>query len=77
VLSGLGIKPAMAKETRRYGIWIVDIEADRDVVSTVVDWTEEEKRMAVAQIVRWTGVPEDAGQDFVDMIAPPKPRKPQ
>ena len=67
----------MAKETRRYGIWIVDIEADRDVVSTVVDWTEEEKRMAVAQIVRWTGVPEDAGQDFVDMIAPAKPRKPQ
>jgi len=77
VLSGHGIKPAMAKETRRYGIWIVEIEADRDVVSTVVDWTEEEKRMAVAQIVRWTGVPEDAGQDFVDMIAPPKPRKPQ
>jgi hypothetical protein len=67
----------MTKQTRRYGIWIVDIEADRDVVSTVVDWTDEEKRMAVAQIVRWTGVPEDASQDFVDMITPAKARKPQ
>jgi len=67
----------MTKETRRYGIWIVDIEADRDVVSTVVDWTDDEKRMAMAQVMRWTGVSEDAGQDFVDMIAPPKPRKPQ
>ena len=75
--AGHDIKSAMTKETRRYGIWIVDIEADRDVVSTVVDWTDDEKRMAIAQVMRWTGVSEDAGQDFVDMITPAKARKPQ
>jgi hypothetical protein len=32
---------------------------------------------AVAQVVRLAGVPEGAGQDFVDMVAPAQPRKPQ
>jgi len=67
----------MTEQTRRYSIRIFDIEADRDVIFTVVDWTDEEKRAAVAQVARLAGVPEDAGQGFVDMVAPPKPRKPR
>jgi hypothetical protein len=72
-----GIESAMAEQTRRYSIWILDIEADRDVIFTVVDWIDEEKRAAVEQVLRWTGATEGAGQDFVDMIAPSQPRKPQ
>jgi hypothetical protein len=47
----------------------------KDVIFTVVDWTAEEKRVAVAQILRLTGIPEDVGQAFVDKIEPPKPRR--
>ena len=67
----------MTEQTRRYSIRIFDIEADRDVIFTVVDWTDEEKRAAVAQVVRLAGIPEGAGEEFVDMMAPPQPRKPQ
>ena len=64
----------MPKKTRRYSIRISDIKAKRDVIFTAVDWTDEEKRAAVKQVVRWTGVPDGVGQNFADMIAPPRPR---
>ena len=70
------IESAMTENTRRYSIQIVDIAAGQDVLFTVVDWTDEEKRAAVAQVVRLVGVREGASQDFVDMIAPARPRKP-
>jgi len=60
----------MTEQTRRYSIRLTDLESDTDVVFTVVVWTDEEKRAAVAQVVRMAGVPEGAGQDFDDMIAP-------
>src|SRR5215831_14310612 len=60
----------MTEQTRRYSIRLTDLESHTDVVFTVVDWTDEEKRAAVAQVVRMAGVPEGAGQDFDDMIAP-------
>jgi len=34
-------------------------------------------RRAAAQVVRWTGAPEIAGQHFLDMVAPAQPGKPQ
>ena len=63
------IGSAMTENTRRYSIQIVDIAAGQDVLFTVVDWTDEEKRAAVAQVVRLVGVPEGASQDFIDMVA--------
>jgi hypothetical protein len=45
----------MAEPTRRYSIRLVDIEVDQDVMFTVVDWTDEEKRAAVEQICRRDG----------------------
>ena len=67
----------MIEQTRRYSIRLTDLESDRDVVFTVLELTDDEKRVVVNQIVQLTGVPEDAGGDFVDMIAPPRPRKSQ
>src|SRR5262245_60971615 len=66
----------MIEQTRRYSIRLTDLESDRDVVFTVLELTDDEKRVVVNQIVQLTGVPEDAGGDFVDLIAPPRPRKP-
>jgi hypothetical protein len=54
----------MAEQTQRYSIRIFDN-----------NWTEEKKHAAVEQVVRWTDVPEGAGQNFADMIAPSRPRK--
>ena len=66
----------MAEQKRRYSIRIFAIEADQDVIFTAVDSTDAEKRAAVAQIMRLSGVPEDAGEDFDDLVAPSQPRKP-
>ena len=35
---------------------------------TVVDWNEQAKRVALAQIMRWAGAPDDS--HFLDMVAP-------
>jgi hypothetical protein len=67
----------MAEQTRAYSIQIVDMETGQDVILTTVDWTNEEKRLAVAQVLRWAGVPAGAGDCFVDEVAPGGPRKRQ
>jgi hypothetical protein len=67
----------MTEQTRRYSIRVTDLEAGKDVVFTVVELTDDERRVVVNQIVRLTGVPEDVGGHFADLIAPPGPRKPQ
>jgi hypothetical protein len=34
----------------------------------VVDWNDQAKRVALAQIMRWAGAPDDS--HFLDMVAP-------
>jgi hypothetical protein len=46
---------AMAK-TRRYSIEVRDAKSKTIVISTVVDWTSDEKQIAVAHIFRLPGV---------------------
>jgi len=64
----------MPEKTHRYSIKITDLDRGEDVIFTAVDWTAKEKKAAVAQVLRLAGVPDGAGQDFVDLIAPSKPR---
>jgi hypothetical protein len=43
----------MPKETtRRYSIEIRDTDNDKSVLFTAADWTDEERRVAVAQVSR-------------------------
>ena len=63
----------MPKQTRRYSIKITDLDTGEDVIFTAVDWTADEKRVAVAQVLRLAGVPEDAGDRFIEEIAPSSP----
>jgi hypothetical protein len=49
----------MSKErTRRYLIEIKDPD-NKSIVFTAANWTDEEKRIAVAQILRLAGMPDD------------------
>jgi len=49
----------MPKErTRRYSIEVKDPD-NKPVVFTAADWTDEEKHIAVAQILRLAGMPDD------------------
>ncbi len=45
-------------KTRRYSIEIKDPD-NKPVLFTAVDWTEEERLIAVAQIMRLAGLPDD------------------
>ena len=63
----------MPKQTRRYSIKITELDTGEDVILTAVDWTAEEKRAAVAQVLRLVGIPEDAGDCFIEEIAPSAP----
>jgi hypothetical protein len=65
----------MTQQTRRYSIKITDLDAGEDVIFAAADWTVEEKRPAVAQVLRLAGVPEDAGDCFIGEIAPSVPRR--
>src|SRR5215470_14633903 len=51
---------AMAK-TRRYSIEIKDAKSKTVVVSAAVEWTSDEKQIAVAQIFRLPGVADSSG----------------
>jgi hypothetical protein len=44
--------------TRRYSIEIKDPD-NKSVLFTAVDWTDEERLIAVAQIMRLAGLPDD------------------
>jgi hypothetical protein len=44
--------------TRRYSIEIKDPD-NKPVLFTAVDWTDEERLIAVAQIMRRAGLPDD------------------
>jgi hypothetical protein len=45
-------------KTRRYSIEIKDAD-NKPVLFTAVDWTDEERLIAVAQIMRLAGLPDD------------------
>ena len=47
----------MTQQTRRYSIKITDLDTGEDVIFTAADWTADEKRAAVAQVLRLAGVP--------------------
>ena len=49
----------MPDQTRRYSIEIKDPN-NKTVLFTGVDWTDDERRIAVAQIMRLAGLPGDA-----------------
>ena len=55
-------------KTRRYLIEIKDAATGSPVMFTSVDWDDEEKRVAFAQIMRLTDAPLDC--EFLDMVAP-------
>ena len=44
---------------RRYAIEVTDVDTDQIVLLTAADWTEEEKRDAMAQILRLAGLSDD------------------
>jgi hypothetical protein len=51
--------PPMAVQRRRYSIEIKDPD-NKTVFFAAVDWTDDERRIAVAQIARLAGLPGDA-----------------
>jgi hypothetical protein len=75
---------AMAK-TRRYSIEVKDAKSKAVVVSTAVDWTSDEKQIAVAHIFRLPGAATSNGLTHrlsqrrsaahAASISPKKPRK--
>jgi hypothetical protein len=71
-----GLSSAMTPKLRKYAIKVTDMVSRKDVIFTVVGWTDEEKRAAVAQILRLAGAPEEVGRDLVNEVEPPEsPRK--
>jgi len=67
------VEDAMPKNTRRYTIRVKDVAAKRDVMFTAADWTKEELRIAVGQIARLIGAPDN--NCFGDEVAPQRPRR--
>jgi hypothetical protein len=59
-------------KTRRYSIEIKDPD-NKSVLFAAVDWTDEERLMAVAQIMRLAGLPND--NCFTAPAAKPKKRR--
>ena len=59
--------------TRRYSIEIRDLKADKTVLLTAVDWEEEDRRVALAQVMRLAGLP--GANSFTKPTEPaPEPR---
>jgi len=50
----------MAK-TRRYSIEVTDAKSRTVLVSAAVEWTNDERQIAVAQIFRLAGLADDGG----------------
>ena len=60
---------AQLREARHPSLFEVkDVETRKAVLFTVVNWNEQAKRVALAQIMRWAGAPDDS--HFLDMVAP-------
>jgi hypothetical protein len=59
-------------ETRSYTVEIKDIENGQTVMLMAADWDDNDKRIAVAQLMRLAGVPNN--NCFLDEVAPkPEP----
>ena len=54
--------------TRRYTIEVKDLVSNETVMLTAVDWTDTEKRIAVAQITRVAKAPAD--NCFAALVTP-------
>ena len=66
----------MTQKLRKYAIKVTDMVSRKDVIFTVVAWTDKEKREAVAQILRLAGASEEVGRDLVNEVETPEsPRK--
>jgi hypothetical protein len=65
----------MTEKTRSYNIKVTDVASGEDVIMTVVNWTDEEKHVAVAQIARLAGAPVGLADSFAEEIAPRPPRR--
>ncbi|MBV8186245.1 MAG: hypothetical protein JOY64_00570 [Alphaproteobacteria bacterium] len=50
-------------ETRRYSIEVKDAKANTLVVSAAVDWTSDEKQIALTQIFRLPGLGDNASRE--------------
>jgi hypothetical protein len=51
--------------SRLYSIQITDAGTDQVVIFAAADWTEEQKRVVVAQIARLVGIPPDSDLSFL------------
>jgi hypothetical protein len=51
--------------SRLYSIQITDARTDQVVIFAAADWTEEEKRVVVAQIARLVGIPDERDLSFL------------
>jgi len=60
--------------TRRYSIEIRDLKADKTVLLTAVDWEEEDRRVALAQVMRLAGLP--GANSFTKPTKPAPKRRP-
>ena len=70
----------MTQKLRKYAIKVTDMVSRKDVIFTVVGWTDEEKRAAVAQILLLAGASEEIERGSVDeteveKIQSPKPSR--
>ena len=46
------------KRTRRYSIEVKDTITGKAVIFTVADWTDDERRAALAQVLRMAALPD-------------------
>jgi hypothetical protein len=46
-------------KVRRYAIEVTDVDTDQIELLIAADWTEEEKRIVLAQIMRLVDLPDD------------------
>jgi hypothetical protein len=54
------VESAMPKErARRYSIEIKNVATGETVILAAADWTDDEKRLAVARVLRLAGLPDD------------------
>jgi len=62
------------KPLRHYTIEVTDIESGQSLL-VAASWDEDDRRIALAQIMRLAGLPAGAGTDFLEEIPPVDPAK--